>query len=238
MPLLTTSALIDTVLSYVDNIDGTDAASSTRRTRILQYAQETVEEFWDFHEWRFKVKGPTTLVIPAWTSTPTYSSANLPSDFDDIGKIGSVYNSANGDQLDEITIQEMQIINSKTSAVTGRPEQFAIMGSVGDTDTTTESPHWLVLPNLSAAVTVRYWYQPACPTLVDATGNTNNLYKIPGKYHTSVILPGVAARSNRSKGDGRDWWEEYRSALAKAKADENPRRSSTQRLPRAIRNKW
>lgn len=239
---MNTSSLIDTVLSYTDNVDSNDADYTSRRTRLLEYAQEVVDEVWNSAEFVFKLKGPTTITVPAWT-TGSPSRYQLPTDFATFGKIGKVFNADVGEPLDEVAATQFIMNYFPGSTLTysplSRPREFAVMGDdAGNIANATPKPYWLYLPNLTAAVNLVYFYQVIPPTLVDATGDTGLLYKIPAQYHRTVILPGVVAKTGKSKGDGRDWESEYRRGLSMMQKAETPRRSSTQRLPKAISGMW
>ncbi len=66
----------------------------------------------------------------------------------------------------------------------------------------------------------------------------NVLDQIPSQYHHTVILPGVIARTRRSKGDTRNWEADYRDGLKRMIAQERQRKSTIQQVPRAISGMW
>jgi hypothetical protein len=228
--MATVSGLIDKLITLDENTDSTDGDNAGERVRILQYMQEVMEYVWNQGEFKFKVTGPTTLTVPAGSASSP-SKVALPTDFATFGKLGAVYETSGNRQLEEISMTEL-LQTWGSNASHALPLQFAVIGDLdSNTSASTIRPYFLGVPNLSAEATVRLWYQAVTPILVDATGDTNNLYKLPIQYHNSVILPGVRVKLARSKGDGRDWNDQFQAGLRSLIAQETPRRSTVQRLP-------
>lgn len=78
----------------------------------------------------------------------------------------------------------------------------------------------------------------AQPLVFTTLTASNVLNQIPSQYHHTVLLPGVISRTRRSKGDTRNWEKDYREGLAKMIAQERQRKSTLQRMPRAISGMW
>lgn len=214
-------ALIDKVIAYTDNVSANDSDNTTRRARILAYAQETFDEVWQFRDFPFKYKTGTTSV----TANATFAS--LPSDFAEVGNQGGIYVSGTTGPLTEVPIQALETDIQANYSPAGAPQRYAIFG----VDTSNVKRIYI---DLAPAVTLNLVYVRVPTALADAT--SAELSQIPAQYHNSVILPGVVAKTRRSKGDTRNYREDFTRGLAYMAAHERPRRGTGQRLPVAISN--
>lgn len=224
---MTTSALIDLVLSYVDNISATDADNATRRARILQAAQEIFDEVWNFREWEFKITNSTVTVLASGNNVVT------PSDFQDFGEHGAVYDST-GRKLKEITPQQLLKYRELATGTGSVPDAYSLF----DYDSTTGRRMFQITNTVSGATNFKLWYSRNPPTLVDSTSNSNNLFFVPVQYHSTVMLPGVAWKTRRVKGDTRDWYADYQRGLGFMTLRERPRKDQAQQLARAVIGSW
>lgn len=211
--------LIDRVVNYYENTSVTDAYNTRRRARILEWAQEVVDDFWHYRPWSWRMA--TTTVSVTGSST----TAALPSNFGEFSPRGGVYRS-DGTKLVEVSAQEVQELIA--AGVTRLLDRFAVA-------TATTGVRNLMFPTASAD-TLTIYYMKVPPTLADLTGTTNNLDDIPPDYHFSVVLAGVKAKAARSHGDNRAPELEgiYLRGLSRAAVEEKGRRSSVRRLPMAV----
>lgn len=220
---MTTSALIDIIINYVDNSSSADNDNSVRRTRILQYAQEVFDEVWYFRGWPFKSRSGTVTV------TAGNNAGDLPADFGEFGDKGGVYDGTSA----LVEISEAQLIAERQSGNRQLgPYIFAVFGY----NTATNRKQLQVLTQ-GANVTYTINYLALAPTLVDATDSTNKLDNIPAQHHQSVLVPGVAAKAKVSIGDSRDFRSQYLAGIARMTAVERPRKTVTRRAPLA-RGMW
>lgn len=214
---MTTSALIDLLLNYTDNTSSADADNSTRRTRLLQYIQETVDEIWGAREWEFKRRSTTVSV--------TANSADMPSDFGEFGVQGGVWGS-DGQWWEEVN---PQVLDDMRQAGNTADRVFAIYGQ-----NTTSGVKKIQTLTQGSALTLTVVYFATPPTLVDATDSTNNLFLIPAQYHNSVVLTGARAKTELSLGDSRSEFDQaYRRGLAQMINQERSRKQAVVRIPMA-----
>lgn len=225
---MTSSALIDLILSYTDNISATDADNSTRRLRILQAAQEIFDEVWQFREWKFRL---TTGNV---TVTTGNSSVVVPSDFLELGSSGAVY-SPDHKRMVERAPQEL-LEWRELGIGTGSPvDSFAFF----DYDVTTGRIMFQILNAVTSNQIYKFWYNRFSPTLGDSTTpSVSNLHFVPAQYHNTVLVPGVAAKIRKQKGDTRDWEGQYQRGLTEMVLRERQHKSSVQQLPRATVGSW
>ena len=227
-----TSTLIDAVLIRTENQSSTDAANSPRRTRILEWSQEVFDEIWNARSWGW-AQSSTTITIAGGSN-----SGALPSDFQEVGPEGGVWQASgisNPFRMDEVSPQQIDELQrgSQSFAIHSK---FAVYG-VDDTIGT----QLFNVGKCSGSIDffVRYKKQP--PTLVDANDTTSNLQQIPASYHHAVILPGVQARSARSKGYKeleRSYFAAYTRGLNDMIKRGDRRRSGVQRFGRPPRRGW
>lgn len=225
---MTSSALLDLILSYTDNISATDADNATRRLRVLQALQEIYEEVWNFREWRFKLTSGTITVLA------TTSSIAFPSDFLDMGSEGAVYSNT-GIKMVEKPAQEL-LEWRQLGIGTGSPvDTYAIFNF----DATSGLPLFQIPNTVTSNTAFTVWYNRTAPTLADSTTPaTSKLHFIPAQYHNTVLLPGVVAKIRKQKGDTRDWAAQYSQGLAYMTLRERPRKTAVQQLPRATVGSW
>jgi hypothetical protein len=174
------------VLSYTDNVAPGDADNTDRGTRVLEYIRAVVADITFRRPWRFRVKRSSLLTLSS-------GSVALPSDFVELGPYGGVFNSA-GVRLDETDEQRILEIRERGG---DQQREFSIF----DQDTTTGYP--LLQMGTTAALGLYVWYLRGVPTLDTTTNNAKLVVAIPTQYHQLVILPGVQAKTQRSKGDAR-----------------------------------
>jgi hypothetical protein len=225
-----TNTLIDTVLLRTENQSSTDAANSPRRTRILEWAQQAVDELWNLRPWAWTLSS-TSLTVTA-------SSASLPSDFQEIGPEGGAWQTSgvsNPHRLEEVSPQVVEELQNSSQSISLH-RVFAVYG-VADTVAT---QLFQVAP-CSGSTTFGVTYKTLAPTLSDVDSTSSGLQYIPASYHYSVILPAVQAFSARSKGHARQE-QSYTAAKNRGVQDmisrEQRRRSTTQRFGRPLRRGW
>jgi hypothetical protein len=220
---MTSSALIDAVLSFTDNVDSTDADYTNRRARILRAAQEIVDEVWNYRNWGFAQRNASVAV-------DSTSIGPLPADFMDIGDFGGVYLA--NDLLEQVHPQELLRLRARAQADQGI---YSIFGEY--TSGANKGLKQIHLPKVSSA-TLDIWYQSVSPTLIDQTDATNNLPLVPVQYHSTVVLAGVVYKTRKSKGEISDWYKRYQDGLAYMWTREKPRKGTVQRMPRSIPGMW
>jgi len=208
------------ILLYTDNTLATDAGTAKRRVKILEWMQEIFDEVWNWADWDWTYKAGSIIV-------PTAGYVALPSDFVRFGSKGRAYDS-NGRPLDEVNPQqilEQHLSSGQVSTI----REFAVY--IAD-----DGVMRLYTPKPGSALTLTIYYKFKPPTLVDINHATSsNLQHIPSEYHYSVILAGLKERAARSKGDARagaDWATLYRQGLSAMVKQAQPKRSTTQVLPK------
>lgn len=220
---MTTAALIDLIINYTDNVSASDGDNAGRRLRMLQWAQEVFDMVYTHKEWRFRlVTSDVTLVT---------GFVQLPSDFHDFGDEGGVFN-PRGDKMIEVNPRELNRMRES-----GMSDSSLLYYSVYGFDATSGRPKIIVVDATSTQV-LTVWYLKTPPTLVDTTGATNNLFHIPLAYHNTVLVPGVVAKTRKSKGDTRDWASDFQRGLQEMIKNDRPKKTSVQRVPKAINGQW
>jgi hypothetical protein len=220
---MTSAAMIDQLLNYFDQISATDADNATRRVMVLEWLQEVVDEFCHERPWRW-LYTTTTVTVP-----DGQGYIALPSDFQEFGPYGGVYDSQ-GRNLLELSPQAIQDYRTSVSTGIAFPGGFAVFMADNGVQR-------FQIPENSGAQTFTIWYKKTPPTCADSTNaNTNGLNYIPTQYHYSVILAGLKAKAARSKADARAPELEMMFQRGKDRAAvlERGRRSSTRRMPRAV----
>lgn len=218
---MTTNALVSLILSYTDNVPQSDADYATRRARVLQLLQEVGEEVWNFTDlWAFSYKRDT-----AFSLTASAAEVDLPSDFLEIGRHGSLYENSGDHTWLEVGLQELSDIRDGSTVTT--PKVFCIYGY----NTATDRRRIQVLPAGSTR-TMTLIYRFLFPTLVDDATSA----PIPSQYHNTVLLAGVIAKTRETKNELRDWRARYEEGLARMQARELPGKSAVHKMPRAVNN--
>lgn len=217
--------LLDTALSYTDNVNPSDGDYAARRLRLLQVSQEVCEEVWNYREWPFSYKRDTMSV------TGSAVEAAMPTDFMELGRYGGVFDSTTKLPYDEIPYQELQMLRDGSN--TTWPEQvFSIFGTTAGVSSQLKAMQVLPVAN---ARTLRIIYRFVFPTLTDVASDPELTY-IPSQYHNTVILAGVAWRSRKAKNEAKDWESAYRRGLAQMVARELDGKTRVSRMPRAVNN--
>lgn len=220
---MTSAGLIDQILNYFDQISATDADNATRRIMVLEWLQEVVDQFWHERPWRWAY-ATTTVTVP-----DGQGYVALPSDFQEFGPYGGVYDSQ-GRNLLEVNPQSIQDYRTAASSPIAFPGGFGVFMADNGVQR-------FQIPENSGDQTFTIWYKKTPPTCLDSTNaSTNGMNYIPSQYHYSVILAGVKAKAARSKADQRtgEWEALFQRGLNRAIVNERGRRSSTRRMPRAV----
>lgn len=216
---MTGAEIIDTVMSYTYNITPNDPGNAARRLRVLNYLQDTFDEVWMMREWAFSFKDTTVNIDGA------SGVAAVPDDYLELGVQGGVYN-AQGDKLREtpfVYIKQL-ILNGNSQSP---PELFAIVSNGAALEIHTP------IIGSDYTVNLQYRYQPV--TLTDDTAEP----PIPRAHHNSVLVAGTAAKAARSLGDPRpDDEQSYKQAINRMIVVERSRKTSIQKLPRAMSGMW
>lgn len=205
--------LIDDVMQYVYNISAADADNTDRRARVLQYYQDTVDEVWLVREWPFSFKEATVAI-------GSDGSGTLPTDYLELGSLGGVYDT-NGVKLEEIPFPALKskLIRGQTQAP---PREFAIFSNGAA----------MKIRTLGSNTNVYFQYRTTPITVTDAAAAPT---PIPEGHHNSVLLAGTAAKAAHSIGDPRQEWEQsFQAGLRRMMLTERPRKTSIQKMPRAI----
>lgn len=227
-----TKTLIDALLLRTENQSSTDAANSPRRTRILEWTQQVFDEVWNHRSWAWTQSSTTLTVTSGNTSTA------LPSDFQEFGPEGGVWQSSgisNPFRLEEVSPQQIDELQQGSRSLSIH-QKFAVFG-VDDTIGT----QLFQVGKCSGAITFFARYKKQAPTLVDADDTTSNLQQIPASYHHSVLLPGVQALSARSKGYKsleQDYRAAYLRGIQSMESREDRGRSSVRQFGRPPRRGW
>jgi hypothetical protein len=214
---VTVTEFVSEVQSYTDNSSPSDTDISDNRTRILQDLRAVTADVTFRRPWPFRQKKSALLTLSS-------GAVSVPSDFVDLGPYRGVYNASTGLPLRETDEQEIQDIRQANGS---DPCTFAIFGQ----DSTTGDKQ-IQVPT-TAALTLYVWYQRGVPTL-DEDDNVDNLnIAIPSQYHQLVLLPGVRARRQRSKGDARsrEDAQAFEDGIKIMARSEKRQRSYTRRSP-------
>ena len=225
-----TKTLIDAILLRTENQSSTDAANSPRRTRILEWSQQAVDELWNLRPWAWTLN-TTTLTVSSGASSTT-----LPSDFQEFGPEGGVWqttNNSNPRRLDEVNPQVVEELQNSSQSYS-QHRVFAVYDVNDDVAT-----QLFQVAKCSGAISFAAVYKTQAPTLVDANDTTSLLQKVPASYHHAVILPAVQALSMRSKGyDDSQYTAMKNRGIQDMISREQRRRSSVQRFGRPHRRGW
>lgn len=225
-----TDALIDTALDYYVNVGSGDADNTTLRARVLQFAQEALDEIWISGDYVFSY---TTASV---TIAAGESSGELPEDFLEFGEVGGIWDDsdgASGEQMRELRPVEAYgaIVAGESGEGRGVVAQFGLSSD--------NHRRTLYLPGEATnQQTIEILYRKIAPTLVDTTTDVDsNLLQLPRAYHNTVLFPRVIAKILKSLGDARwrDAEADYRLGLGKMAARERHRKTTVQRLPSSIK---
>jgi len=189
---LTTSALIDLILTHTEEVGATDGENTTLRARVLARAQEIFDRVWSFAEWDFKLtSGSITM-----TSTGT---ADLPSTFADFGDNGGVYVSGQRRKVLWLEPRELYKQKEQYAQTAAYPDFY----TVNDYTASNSARKITVYPTPTGSFTLNLYYNQVSPTLVDATNSTNNLQALPAEYHYPIMVTGLRYLTGIDNGDGR-----------------------------------
>jgi len=206
---MTTVTLIDSILTHTEEVGSTDAENATLRARILERAQEVVDQVWDYADWDFRRTSNEISVLSADDGT-----FRFPSNFLSVGDHGGLYVA---DQKRKIEYLEPRELN-KMRELEGGTEQYPRFYTMFGRDATFLTTGTLFKAP-SANFTINIDYDSQSPTLADNTTD-DLLRKVPEIYHRSVILPGVRLLVAVDKGDGRtaDFDEWFDKAMRRMKS--------------------
>ncbi len=181
--------VIDEVRQRTDNDSGSPADYANRRTRLLVYLRETVDEIWWLRDFSWEMVR-STVTVPAGQGY-----ASVPSDFHDWGHEGTLY-TVDGYPMD--SVQEREILDLRERNYrTDSPRRYSVFGF----DAATGLKR-IQIPYNDSAVVLPIWYLSRPPDL-DEAGNNGNLIRIPLQYHRRVVVPGVRYRAEEAKSDAR-----------------------------------
>jgi hypothetical protein len=214
---VTVTELRDEILSYTDNVDPGDSDNADRAARIVEYIRAVVADITFRRPWRYRQTRSSLLTLSS-------GSASLPADFIEFGPYGGVYHGTTGERLEEVDEQQIQEIRQRG----GDNQRFvAVFGQ----DSTTG--YQLVQMATTAALTLYVWYARGVPTLDTTTNNDKLKVAVPAQYHQLVILPGVQAKAQRSKGDARvrEYLQNYEDGIRAMQRNEKRLRATTRHAP-------
>lgn len=214
---MTFSQLIDQILHSGDNVSLSASDYGDRRTRISEYAIWTINDFTFRRHWKFRRKKSSLLTLSA-------GSVSVPTDFIALGPYGGLYSGATGDRLRETDEQEVQDIRQANG---DNQWVFSIFSQDGTTGLQ------LIQVPTPAALTLYAWYERGVPTLDESTNVDKLKIAVPEPYHQTVLIPGILAKTQRSKGDSRtvEYLQAYEDGIKNAIRDEKRQQSGTRRAP-------
>ena len=185
---MTGKALIDNAIAFYDNVDPDDFDNAGRRARLVRYAQQVYNYIWNFREWSWTYEEDTTTIDPPDAVT------DLPDDFMEWGKNGSLFDTDRHIRLSEVSKLVLERrFREFTNGSINMPifsvwaNQIHIPYAVTDT--------------LNLTLFYRF-----IPDVIDDTDDTNEL-TIPDRYMTTVVQPGLVSLTQLSKEDARDDWK-------------------------------
>lgn len=185
-----TKLLIDQVLVQHYQLPTAKVASATYtplRARVLRDARAVLISFWGLRDWTFKYV-EATLTVTGGSSSKSMAALTYP--WENEGNQGSVFLPDQQGALAWVRLGQMLALQ-KTSTEQGTPRCYSVRGL----------RDLLVYPAPSADTVLTLSYETSCPVLVDTTGATNGLDRIPEVRRESVIYEGTVLRQMLSKGD-------------------------------------
>lgn len=218
---MTVDQAISQIIGYVDNVSATDSSNTDRKTRTLNYLQESFNFAYYWAEWWFRWKLYTVAI------SANATSGTLDTEFSDLpgeSAGGQVYNSATGGQLRIVDPSRIMERQQTIGASTANPDECSVFGQAA----TGPYQALLQLPKVSVAVTLNVWAHKKPPTL--ALGG-DQLDVIPSQWHQLVLIPGARMFAQKSKGDVKEWQSHRDAGLALMKAAENQVKGGNFGLP-------
>lgn len=176
---MNTVDLLDRTIKYALSLTNEDEDTTERRRRILQIAQEVVEDIWYYRLWRFR---KTSAAVQVGNT----GFGALPTDFLELGKEGGVYDSS-GTELTEVHWNILAGLRQQSTS--NDTNVYAIT----DLDYTTGTPN-LQIPTIGSLPTFTVYYERKAPLLFEmdrptavegAAGLPNGAYSYKVTYITS-----------------------------------------------------
>ena len=213
-----TATLISKVIDTYDHVSGADSDNSARQAKILQYAQEVVEEVWYHREWAWRYKASSIAV--------SGNGADLPGDFHSFGENGGLYTQT-GYKLQE---NHGALVFGESYSDNSSYPIFAIYGQNEITGAKS------LFVSSGQDLTLDIAYLRVAPTLVNDYFDNGQLQFIPVAYHNTVILPGVVYKlKHQQEGeDQRDWYMRYQQGLSRMAAMERDLKTAVQQIPLTV----
>jgi hypothetical protein len=222
-----TDTLIDTVLEKYMGVSASDSNATAKRARILQNAQEALDEIWIFADWLFSYKTGTV------SFTAASDSGDLPADFMEFGEVGGIMNNDTDTQFGEV-----RPIDAYFGVIRGLAGEEEEVVSPYGLNTSTGRRTLRLRGNASANTTITILYRFTAPTLVDTTSTTSNLWQLPSSYHSTVLLPKLLKKLDIAHGDINRTEEDYKFNLQQMLRRERARKTVPQRLPSFNDEMW
>jgi hypothetical protein len=218
---VTLTELIDKVLAFTDNVAPTDLYYAARRVRIVSLLNQVSSDVWATRSWPFAMRFDS-LPVPAGEGFTA-----VPEDFGELSEIGLVWDMATGRELSE-ALNAQQLVRGDLSGVTRAPYLYSIHGY-----DETSGRKTIYINRNDSDVELGLSYK-ALPPVFDEELTDPQLNVFPPPCHESVLLPGVIARTQKSKGDAREWQSTYINGLALMVRTERPAKTVVQRMPRGV----
>lgn len=185
--------IIDQIIGRTDNVSTIDGDYARRRQRHLEYLIEEANYLYTAREWKWR-RTSTTVTISSGTGF-----ADLPTDFQSIGRQSLVTNTANGKVLRWASEDELRAEKDIPGHTTGDPDVYSIY------DQSTDFEYRIQTVTVSQNVTLLVPYNKALPVLdEDASSGLNNIKCIPEHYHQTVLIPALRSLADFSTGKN-DW---------------------------------
>jgi hypothetical protein len=185
-------AFLTLFINKVDKVPATDGDYAELRDVRLADLNEVVNDFVQSYDFSFLIK-TATLTVTSGTS-----SAELPTDFDNIGAKGGVWRTSDGEPLEYKDPDQLMAARLLPGNRPSLPEIYSFFG-VSDT---IDGGELIQTETLGASVTLRLLYKIAPPIVSDS--GTGGLAAIPEGHQRGAIWAGMVAKKRNPESDFRN----------------------------------
>jgi hypothetical protein len=203
---MTVTEFLNQIEGHVDGVAPGDGDRTDSRAKYLEFLIEVYFEVYNSRQWWFSVASvPETITVPS-----DDNFAALPEDFIEVA--GGVFLTSTGTPLDYVTMEQLLLRRELPGAEGESPSVYSIFGKDDE-----DFCPLIQLPRLSASTSIRVHYKVAPPDLDETEDNNGNLAIIPARYHQTVLIPGVRALVEDSKGGSgyQRYFDQYQRGLAR-----------------------
>lgn len=214
---MTPKDLIDDVIPTQDGVGANDAHNAARRARLLSWLNRIYAYTWSYRPWEVTFKEADVTI----TAVNKFFVA-LPADYLEFSREGFVFEK---DQNREYKERPARLVRRIRREFAGGLQK-AIFGIDGGR---------IIVPfDVGSDTVFALYYRFRAETLID-----DATQMVLSDRWADVIRAGLVYKAQQSKNDARpDFGAEYQQQLSIMCAIENPMKTSTRRLPLAVRGAW